>query len=207
MSGTKFEVSFDGDFARNCEFIVSLPIIEKDSRSSSGNCRFRPKRGCGESGESSEEEGRKQENRMDSFGRFFNNQEDLDDETSTDSDGETGIPSPQRKAAAGAGRREAAPGSQRHRLAACTSCSCRPIPYRTRSHSAPGPSLRHSEGGGSRATRTLSRTGRDGRCASLGSRGQEHAQPCRRGGVGRACRHARCSDRVVARGRQLATLN
>ena len=80
MSGTKFEVSFDGDFARNCEFIVSLPILEKDSRSSSGDCRFRPKRGCGESGESSEEEGRKQESSMASFGRFFNNQEDLDDE-------------------------------------------------------------------------------------------------------------------------------
>ena len=99
MSGTKFEVSFDGDFARNCEFIVSLPILEKGSRSSSGNCRFRPKRGLEESGESFEEEGRKQEGSMAPFDRFFNNQKDLDDETSSDSEGETGFPSPQRKAA------------------------------------------------------------------------------------------------------------
>ncbi len=99
MSGTKFKVSFDGDFARNCEFIVSLPILEKGSRSSSGNCRFRPKRGLEESGESSEEEGRKQEGSMAPFDRFFNNQKDLDDETSSDSEEETGFPSPQRKAA------------------------------------------------------------------------------------------------------------
>ena len=78
---------------------MSLPILEKDSRSSSGDCRFRPKRGCGESGDSSEEEGRKQERSMAPLERFFNNQEDLDEETSSDSDGETGIPSPQRKAA------------------------------------------------------------------------------------------------------------
>ena len=36
---------------------------------------------------------------MASLERFFNNQEDLDEETSSESDGETGIPSPQRKAA------------------------------------------------------------------------------------------------------------
>jgi hypothetical protein len=99
MSGTKFEVSFDGDFTRNCEFIVTLPILEKDSRRSSGESHFRPKRGCGESGESSEEKGIKPKGEKASFERFFNNQEDLDDETSLDSEGETGIPSPQRKAA------------------------------------------------------------------------------------------------------------
>ncbi len=100
MSGTKFEVSLDGDFARNCEFIVTLPILEKDSRSSSGGSRFRPKRGSGESGESSGEEGRKPKGEKGAtFERFFSNLEDLDDETSSDSEGEKESPSSLRKVA------------------------------------------------------------------------------------------------------------
>ena len=35
--GTKFEVSFDGNFRRGCEFVVTLPVFDgKDSSSSEG---------------------------------------------------------------------------------------------------------------------------------------------------------------------------
>ncbi len=40
MSETKFEVSFDGDFSRDCEFIVSLPIMDSNSSDSSDGSDF-----------------------------------------------------------------------------------------------------------------------------------------------------------------------
>ena len=45
MSGTQFEVSFDGDFSRACEFVVSLPIMDCNSSDSSDESDFRPRRG------------------------------------------------------------------------------------------------------------------------------------------------------------------
>ncbi len=77
-----------------------LPILEGDSRSSSDGSRFRPRRGSGETGESSGEEGRKPKGEKGAaFGGFFDNLEGSDDYTSSSSEGGKDSPSSLRKVA------------------------------------------------------------------------------------------------------------
>ncbi len=105
LSETKFEVSLDEDFIRNCEFIVTLPILEGDSRSSSEGSRFRPKRGSGDSGESSEEEGSKPKGEKGAaFGGFFDNLKGSDDEISSGSDGGGIVPQLLKESCLGMGK-------------------------------------------------------------------------------------------------------
>ena len=90
LSETKFEVSLDGDFSRNCEFVVTLPIMESsssDSCDSSKGCRFRPRRdgrevqGSSNGGESSPK-GKSEA----AFGGSFDDLTVEEDQTSSESE-------------------------------------------------------------------------------------------------------------------------
>jgi hypothetical protein len=106
LSETKFEVSLDGDFSRNCEFVVTLPIMEGSSSDSSDECCFRPRRGETEVQESSN--GGESNPRGKSEAAFGGCFEDLaGDDDSTSSESEVESRSPYLSRVAGAWERRA----------------------------------------------------------------------------------------------------
>ena len=103
---TKFEVSLDGNFRRDCEFVVTLPVFDGKDSSPSERESFRPrressspKRGEKESASASKKKDNKSSARNDgAFGGFFNDISS-DNETSSGSEEEGKPPSYLRKLA------------------------------------------------------------------------------------------------------------
>jgi hypothetical protein len=100
LSETNFEVSLDGDFSRDCEFVVSLPTMDGNSSDSSDGSDFRPRRGDGNSKGASEKGERRPESKPDATVRGGRNSLNRwDSESSPESEGEDLTPYRQRKVA------------------------------------------------------------------------------------------------------------
>ena len=96
----------DGNFSRDCEFVVTLPIMESSSSDASEECRFRPRRGEIEVQESSSDGESSPKGKSEAaFGGCF---EDLaGDDESTSSESEEGSRFPYLSRVAGAWERRA----------------------------------------------------------------------------------------------------